>query len=583
LFGHAIGTLVLGDDEKQVFQYVADPSKCLDVDSSNQQIMISSCTGESSQLFIQSSDNSAIQSANDDTLCLEIDGAEDSGVFLHMSNCNMNLDTQGWMYDSAANRIFHCKNSDCNENAFCVDLPGGDASPRNNLWMWQCNDDPAQQWALAPAPPAPSPSPEPSMGSTSLTDALNAQIAWGGDYTGGKGILVRSPIDGLGSGSTLLVAPATFWVNDLYAPSQLYPTSGASADPWCPNEGDSGFGPVGACYMDPLTQETGPWNYAQMAVVVASQMDQFFPEFDHIQDDDWGYGVFYATDSNAVDKRCRHLDEYQGFDCPSYWQSDDGNVDYDEGKKGAGAYPAGNPYADSNNGGGAGCHFEPGMPGIDQTNAYDIDGDNLVMDQHCQCNYKFADDWSKWVELWIVNGDVLNGGKGPSWAVDLGMCWTNNPRSMIAIQNQLWWLREEWNNGLIPAADYSKGEANSERPYWGWNEIPVDIKITDSKYWDAVFIKLPAAMQNGGDDDSLYSLTDGAQQQLIADIDIWVDSGFVELGPSGRQTVVVREPRDSSGNYFRTFFCQNWSYGKYSLVYQDDKCFLQASSSHVVV
>lgn len=553
---------------------------CLDVDASTQSVMISPCTGQSSQLFIHDDDSDAIQSATDRNQCLEIAGVEVAGAALQMSQCNQDPQSQEWTYDPTAQRIFHCQDNDCDNFAFCVDLPGSDATPQSHLWIWNCLDDDAgQQWTLVEAP---QPSPEPAIGSTSLTDALNAQIAWSGDYTGGKGILVRSPIDGLEAGATNVVVPATFWVNDIYAPSQLYPTSGASADPWCPNDGDTGFGPVGySCSVDILTGESGPWNYAQMAIVVASKMDQFFTDFERIQDKDWGWGVFYASDSNSVDKRCRYLDEFQGWDCPSYWQTVDGDVDYFEDKLGAGSYPWGNPTVDASNGGGAGCHFEPTMPGIDQTKAFDADGDGLVMDQHCQCNYKFADDWSKWVELWIVKGDVLNGGSGPSWSMDLGMCWTNNPRDMIQMQNQLWWFSNEWNNGLIPTADYSKGEADSERPYWGWNEIPVDIKIMDSDYWDAVFIKLPAAMQDQGNDDNLDMLTDGAKKNLIEQIDTWVDAGFVELGPSGRQTVVVRETRDNT-NYFRSFFCQSWTYDKYSLVMQDDRCFLQASSSHVV-
>lgn len=572
LFGQAWGSFVLGDDGAKVIQYVADTSLCLEVDASTQNIMISQCNGKSSQLFIYDGDSQAFQSA-DHTLCLDIEH-ESTGTTLQMSQCNKDPQSQGWGYDQTAQRIFHCPvaDSDC-ANAFCVDLPGDDPTPQNQLWLWTCLDgNIGQQWALAEASP---------IGSTSLTDALNAQIAWSGDYTGGKGILVRSPLDGLESNPTNLVAPATFWVNDIYSPSQLYPTSGAD-NIMCPNDGNSGFG---LCNVDPLTGESGPWNYAQMAVVVASKMDQFFPDFEHIQEADWGYGVFYASDSNAVDKRCRWLDEFQGWDCPSYWQNVDGTVEYDEGKVGAGGYHWGNPETDGfeHNGGGAGCHFEPSIPGIDQTNGYDADGDNLVKDRHCQCNYKYKDDWSKWVELWMVKGDLLNGGSGPSWALDLGMCWTNNPRDMIQIQNHLWWFSNEWNNGLVPTADYSQGKADLERPYWGWNEIPVDIKVMNSDYWDAVLIKLPAAMQDQGNDDNLDMLTDGAKQQLIADIDMWVGAGLMDLGSSGRQTVVVREIRDDNTNYFRKFFCQNWTYGKYSLVMKDDKCFLQATSSHVVV
>jgi len=79
--------------------------------------------------------------------------------------------------------------------------------------------------------------PEDDWGSTSLTIALNQQIARGdsGVFTGGKGILVRNPFDGYSDDSSKTVVPASFWVNDIFAVSQLYP----SGDPRKPkNDGD---------------------------------------------------------------------------------------------------------------------------------------------------------------------------------------------------------------------------------------------------------------------------------------------------------------------------------------------------------
>merc|ERR1712100_624627 len=147
------------------------------------------------------------------------------------------------------------------------------------------------------------------------------------------------------------------------------------------------------------------------------------------------------------------------------------------------------------------------------------------------------------------------------------MCWTNNPRDMISIQNNLWWFRQSWNDASIPKANFYDGTADGERPYWGWNEIPVDrVTIADKSNWDAVLIKLPAAMKDNGEHDTLDTLTDGAKQQLVTDIDDWVNQGYLDLGKYGKSVVVVREMRDDSGNYFRQFFCQDWSYGKYALV-----------------
>lgn len=42
--------------------------------------------------------------------------------------------------------------------------------------------------------------------------------------------------------------------------------------------------------------------------------------------------------------------------------------------------------------------------------------------------------------------------------------------------------------------------------------------------------------------------------------------------------VVVREYRDKTDNYFRKFFCQNFSIGSYQIVLANDKCFLDHSS-----
>lgn len=410
-----------------------------------------------------------------------------------------------------------------------------------------------------------------------LIEALNEQIRFGGDpsniYQGGKGVLVRSPFDGFEHDDSKTVVPATFWVNDIFSPSQLYPGSGGGGGSiWCPNDGQTGWGPTGFdCPADPLTGERGPWNYAQVAYVVGSKMGELFTEFESIQDSDWGWGVFYASDANTVDKRCRYLDDYNGYDCPGYWEDWGQDPVQVDDKLGAGGYSWGNPFG-GGGGGGAGCHFEPSGPGVDQTNGQDDFGNTLVQDQHCQCNYAFSLDWSKWVETWIYKGELLNGGKGPSWSMDLGMCWTNNPRDMIQIQNNLWWYRSSWNNQKIPVADYSAGSNEEDRKFWGWNEIPVErSKITNPANWDAVVIKLPASDDPEFD---LDTLTNGAKVQLVKDLDEWVSNNYLELGQSGRPVVVVRETRDASGNYARQFFCQNWSHDKYALVRDGDRCYM---------
>jgi hypothetical protein len=88
---------------------------------------------------------------------------------------------------------------------------------------------------------------------------------------------------------------------------------------------------------------------------------------------------------------------------------------------------------------------------IDQTDAFDSNGDNLVRNEDCECNYVFSDDWSHWVLTWINGAQVkagledeswLGGGpnpsnKAPNRALDQVSCWVNNPRDMIWIQNQI--------------------------------------------------------------------------------------------------------------------------------------------------
>merc|ERR1712070_715193 len=98
---------------------------------------------------------------------------------------------------------------------------------------------------------------------------------------------------------------------------------------------------------------------------------------------------------------------------------------------------------------------------IDQTNARSENGDNLVGSQNCECNYIFQDDWSHWVQTWIVaaegnagleDEDWLGSGgkKAPPRDLDQVSCWVSNLRDMIWIQNHPWWNRWSWNNQQAP-------------------------------------------------------------------------------------------------------------------------------------
>merc|ERR1719411_598532 len=112
------------------------------------------------------------------------------------------------------------------------------------------------------------------------------------------------------------------------------------------------------CPKDPRTNEDGPWNYATTAYIIASEegMSKVFREFDKIQSGNWGWGVFYPTDANAVDGRCRYKPDYKGYDCPGGWLPWKGKFAPDNIHKGSGGYAAGNPDVNDNWGGGTGCH-----------------------------------------------------------------------------------------------------------------------------------------------------------------------------------------------------------------------------------
>jgi len=402
---------------------------------------------------------------------------------------------------------------------------------------------------------------------TDMTKSLNGQIAEGknGVFTGGKGIFVRTP-DFFAGGSTWVV-PATFWVNDIKAPSQAYP----AGNPWCPHGQSDGFFNINWNNCDP---QTGPWEFPTVSAVIGVDgMYKLLPEFDKIQDNNWGWGVFYATDANACDQRCRYLSSDKGWDCPGYWLGEDGSTTKDPKHVGAGFYKPGNPYA-GKGGGGAGCHFDHEVGKMDQTDA--SGPHNLVQDSDCQCNYIFRDDWSRWVQTWMTaskqkqgfeNRKWLGGGggKAPAWAVDTAMCWVNNPRDMINLQNALWFDSSKWLNYKAP---YS---GNTSPHYWGWNEVPVDRGIADDpKTWDAVMIKLPASIN------SISSLGSQGQANLESQLISWETKGKIVPGSShltlrpGSYMVVVRE-NQNNGNWLftREFFCENWDSPKkyYKLVF----------------
>jgi len=431
-------------------------------------------------------------------------------------------------------------------------------------------------------------------GETDITDALNAQMAPNYDdgvYTGGKGMIIRNPLDGLEFDDSLTVVPTTFWVNDIYAPSQIYPSSGGGGKwaPWCPNGGTDGVQDISwfcDCSAIDDSGYQGPWNYAQLAYVVSSAMPAVFTAYDDIQGDDWGWGVFYPTDSNSVDHRCRNLGDEELFDCPGGYIPYGGDFVPDAGYGGAGVYPAGNPYCNPDFGGGAGCHFQTGAA-IDQMDAYDDYDRNLVQDADCQCNYDLKGGympWDDWVYNWINHAQPKPGfesynwfsyQKAPSWGLDVSMCWVNNPRDMINMQNSIYWHRLEWSNQLIPASDWNDDPA-SLRHYWGWNEVPMPKDtITLPRNWDCIMIKIPAAIGGGdGTYDSVWDMHDAAQYQLGLDLLQWTNTGFLVPGLDnignrpGSYVVFAREWVDEYLNWQRFFYCEYFAAAGMKVIFE---------------
>jgi hypothetical protein len=150
------------------------------------------------------------------------------------------------------------------------------------------------------------------------------------------------------------------------------------------------------------------------------------------------------------------------------------------------------------------------------------------------------------------------------------MCWVNNFRDLIKLQNALFHFESTWFNerSLSPAAG----------GYWGWNEIPIGREqISDPTNWDAVVIKMPLYVCGGmGGDDNLDCLTSKAETNLEDDLSEWVSKGKLVPGSEniakrpGAYVVLLREWVNDDGESESWFFCQSWTSpaDHWKLVYQ---------------
>lgn len=402
------------------------------------------------------------------------------------------------------------------------------------------------------------PAPAPTSAQTDLTTKLNAAIKKSrlpAVYSGGgTGVMIRNPFDGFEADTSKKVLPATMWVNDIFAPSQMYPGSGGgNGNPMCSSA-------VG-CPEDPTTHDTDPWETIQMGYVVMTNMSKLFKNFGTIQDGK-PHGVFYASDANSADIRCAYFEKYHGYECPHGWFGLKGGTapegwTSDNSKLGAGNYE------------GKGCHFSGN--GLNQIFAKDSKGNDLVKSHECECNYdrfRNDDNWGGWVNQLTTMSDTYrkSGGKGPTWYMDLAECWMNNPTDMIKLQNQLYWKRTQWNDQTTPQASFQQNNAASNRNYWGWNEVPVQREIiTDRSNWDAVVLKLPISACGGtGDKDALHCMQPKYRTQLETQLQNWVNSNY--LMPRKNSIVLAREIMDQNTNYWREFFCEAWGGEHFEIV-----------------
>jgi len=138
----------------------------------------------------------------------------------------------------------------------------------------------------------------------------------------------------------------------------------------------------------------------------------------------------------------------------------------------------------------------------------------------------------------------------------MGGCWVNNPRDMINLQNAFYWNRREWNNEQVPQVKYKDHDAAANRPYWGWNEVPVDrVTVANQANWDAVMIKLPTGVCGGtGENDLLSCVPHKYQVQFEKQLTQWSNKGFLK-----HEIVIAREYMDKDSKYLRKFFCQSWT------------------------
>merc|ERR1719433_2493282 len=199
---------------------------------------------------------------------------------------------------------------------------------------------------------------------TSVTVDLNHFIQAGGAGPGrannmkvyeegvaGYGVIFRQMNDGLFDLSWMETTPGSFVHNSLHASTITYPWISADST-------------------------DGPWdvinyNFPSVGAIYGDAMERLFDNWGDAQKSSWKNGVFYPSDANSGDLRCRW--ESDQYSCRLVGDLGTGPQGYNKdlnddafpaktfvansGAKGSAGFPTGNPYVDGNAGGGTGCHF----------------------------------------------------------------------------------------------------------------------------------------------------------------------------------------------------------------------------------
>lgn len=239
----------------------------------------------------------------------------------------------------------------------------------------------------------------------------------------------------------------------------------------------------------------------------------------------------------------------------------------------------GNPYYDNSKGGGTGCHLyvDGGKSSINQIDAIDPNGLNLVKNYDCECDTSFVEApgcnqfaysgyqggdtncWDEWIKHWIA-WDKTNTFPVDIKMRDVAACWMHSMRDMINLQNWFWLNRRDW------TTDTGKYD------YWGWNEIPIQASYTnDPLNYKTLAIILPVDAWDLSSMNKQYKI---AVMKALA----WYErKKYLKPGKRfrskrpGSYITLLRQKEDANGNFDFEFFCESVVLGqKYVIVYEPE-------------